>query len=212
MTPEGQAKILRAVESKEIHRLGGKGLVPLDVRFIAATNQDLEQRVAEGRFRKDLYFRLNVARIHLPPLRDRKEDIPPLFDHYIRELNGRFGRDVEGFTDEVLEPLLRYDWPGNVRELRNLLEAVFVGRPPRRIAITDLPSQFRRRLAEADGLPEDERGRLLSALLTTKWNKSQAAQKLPWSRMTLYRKMAKYQIVRGSKTDNSRASISESEL
>jgi transcriptional regulator with PAS, ATPase and Fis domain len=194
MSLEGQAKILKAIESKEIRRLGGRGSIPLDIRVIAATNQPLERSVADGRFRKDLYFRLNVARIHLPPLRDRREDIPPLVDHYIRELNGRFGREVQGLTEEAMEPLLRYEWPGNVRELKNLLEAIFVTRPPRRIALTDLPEQLRRRLAEAEGLPEDEREQLLSALFSTRWNKSQAARKLHWSRMTLYRKMAKFHI------------------
>lgn len=212
MTPEGQAKILRVIEGKEVHRLGAKARVPLDVRFIAATNQDLERRVAEGRFRKDLYYRLNVARIHLPPLRERKEDIPPLFDHYIRELNRRLGREVEGLTEDALEPLLRYEWPGNVRELKNFLEAMFIGTSSQRISFLDLPEQFRRRLAETDGLPEDERARMLSALLTTRWNKSKAAQKLNWSRMTLYRKMAKYQIVTGSRTEDAAARIPKEEL
>ncbi len=201
MSPYAQAKILRAVESREVHRLGGRKGIPLDVRVIAATNQDLERLVAESKFRKDLYFRLNVAWIHLPPLRERKEDIPLLFDHYIRELNRRFGRDAEGFTEEALEHLLRYDWPGNVRELKNLLEAIFVSLPFRKISLMDLPEQFQRRLRGSEGLPQGERDRLLSALLTTKWNKSKAAQKLHWSRMTLYRKLAKYHLVRGVKID-----------
>jgi DNA-binding NtrC family response regulator len=196
MSGDGQAKILRAIDSKEVRRLGGRGSIPLDIRIVAATNQDLEERVAEGKFRQDLYYRLNVTRIHLPPLRDRKEDIPVLFDHYIREMNHRFGRQVEGFSNEALECLLRYQWPGNVRELRNLLEAVFVNLPPRMISFVNLPEQFRRRLCDAAVLPRDERERLLSALFSTRWNKSQAAQKLHWSRMTLYRKMAKYRIVK----------------
>jgi DNA-binding NtrC family response regulator len=194
MTPEGQVKILRVIESKEVHRLGGRGRIPLDVRFIAATNQDLEQRVADGKFRKDLYFRLNVARIHLPPLRDRKEDIRPLIDQTIRDLNRRFGREVEGFSEEALESFLHYDWPGNVRELKNLGEALFVNQPSRRISLEDLPEPFRRRLLEAEALPRAERDRLLSTLVSTNWNKSKAAQKLHWSRMTLYRKMAKYHL------------------
>jgi transcriptional regulator with PAS, ATPase and Fis domain len=200
MNPEGQAKILRAIESREIRRLGGKGNIPLNLRVIAATNQDLEQRVAEGKFRKDLYFRLNVARIFLPPLRDRKEDIPALLGHYIEELNRRLGREVEGLTEDAMDPLIHYEWPGNVRELKNLLEAIYVTLHSRRIAFTDLPDQFRR-LVKTERLPEDERGRLLAALLATKWNKSQAAQKLHWSRMTLYRKMTKYHIVKGGAAD-----------
>lgn len=212
MSPEGQAKLLRVIETKEVHRLGGKSRIPLDVRFIAATNQDLEQRVAEGRFRRDLYFRLNVAQIHLPPLRDRKEDIPLLFDHYIRELNDRFGRDVEGASEDALEALLRYEWPGNVRELKNLLEEMFIRLPSGKISFMDLPRKFRQRIAEAEGLPKDERGRLLSALLATKWNKSRAAQKLQWSRMTVYRKMAKYHIVRGGQTEEGATMLSAKTL
>ncbi len=194
MSPYAQAKILRAIDSKEVHRLGGRGSVHVDVRFIAATNQDLERLVAEDKFRKDLYFRLNVARIHLPPLRDRREDIPLLFDHYLQQLNRRLGREVEGFGEDALDPLLSYDWPGNVRELKNLLEAIFVNVTSRRISFADLPEQYQRRFLDA--APLAERDRLLSALLATKWNKSMAAQKLHWSRMTLYRKMAKHRISR----------------
>jgi len=208
MSPEGQSKILRAIESKEIRRLGGKRSIPLDLRVIAATNQDLERRVAEGKFRKDLYFRLNVARISLPPLRDRKEDIPALLGHYIGELNRHLGREVEGFGDDALGPLLRYDWPGNVRELKNLLEEVYVHFRSKWIGFTDLPGQLRCQLANA-GQPQTERDLLLSALLSTRWNKSQAAQKLRWSRMTLYRKMAKHEIVRASRTDDGTPRILE---
>jgi DNA-binding NtrC family response regulator len=197
MSPYAQAKILRAIETREVQPLGAKKSVPVDVRVVAATNQDLEQLTSENKFRKDLYFRLNVARIHLPPLRDRKEDIPALFNHYIQEFNQRFGREVEGFTEEALAYLLCYEWPGNVRELKNLLEAIFVNLPPRQVSFLDLPEQFRKRLRDTEGLPQDERDRLLSALFATNWNMSKAAQKLHWSRMTLYRKMEKYHIVRG---------------
>ncbi|MGH8008962.1 MAG: sigma-54 interaction domain-containing protein, partial [Candidatus Binatia bacterium] len=197
MSPYAQAKILRAVESKEVQRLGGKNGVPVNVRVIAATNRNLERLMAEEKFRADLYFRLNVAQIHLPPLRERKEDLPALCDYYIREMNRRFGREVEGFTDEAHAILLRHDWPGNVRELKNLIEATFINLPPRRISLMDLPEPFRRRLREAEELPRDERDHLLSALFATNWNMSKAAQQLCWSRMTLYRKMAKYHVVRG---------------
>ncbi len=189
-----QAKILRAIESKEVQRVGGRGSIPLDIRIVAATNQDLDQLVEEGKFRKDLYFRLNVARIHLPPLRERKEDIPFLLGFYIRELNRRFGREVECLAKDVLEYLLCYDWPGNVRELKNLLEATYVNLSSRRISLSDLPEQFRRRIGEATDTPRSEPALLLSTLMSTNWNKSKAARKLHWSRMTLYRKMAKYRI------------------
>ena len=190
-----QAKILRAIESKEVQRIGGKGSIPLDIRVIAATNQNLEQLVEEGKFRKDLYFRLNVARIHLPPLRDRRGDIPLLLCFYIRELNRRFGRAVECLTKDALEYLLSYDWPGNVRELKNLLEATYVNLFSRRISFSDLPEQFRKRLGGVEDIPQNEQDLLLLALMSTNWNKSKAAQKLRWSRMTLYRKMAKYHII-----------------
>jgi DNA-binding NtrC family response regulator len=194
MSLHGQAKILRALEAREIHRLGGRERVPIDVRVISATNQPLEHLVADGRFRKDLYYRLNVSRIHLPPLRERKEDLSLLLNHYVLEFNRRFGREVEGLTPDAFECLLSYDWPGNVRELRNLVEATFINLDSRMIRRIDLPDAFRRGIGESASLPPDERQRMLSALFSTKWNKSKAAQELHWSRMTLYRKMAKYQV------------------
>jgi DNA-binding NtrC family response regulator len=196
MSPYAQAKVLRAIESQEMYPLGGKRRIPVNVRVLAATNHDLEQSVAQGQFRKDLYFRLNVARIHLPPLRERKEDIVPLCHFYLRSLNQRFGREVEGFTDETLACLIRHDWPGNVRELRNLLEATFVNDPGQRISLTDLPREFGRQSTDTDRIAPDERQRLLSALMATNWNVSKAAQQLRWSRMTLYRKLEKYHIVK----------------
>lgn len=189
-----QVKILRTIERKEVYHLGGKQCIPLNVRVIAATNQDPEGLVQEGRFRKDLYYRLNIARIHLPPLRDRKEDIPHLIEHCIQAFNQRFERKVEGFSEETLECLIRYDWPGNVRELKNLLEAIFINLSSRKIAFVDLPEPFQKRLKETEELPKSEQEQMLSALFATNWNKSKAAQKLHWSRMTFYRKMVKYQI------------------
>jgi DNA-binding NtrC family response regulator len=194
MAPSAQAKILRVIEGKEVYRLGGRKGIFMDVRVIAATNQEPEQLVAEGKFREDLYYRLNVARVHLPPLRDRKEEIPPLLSHYLRELNQRYGREAIGFTEEALASLLHYDWPGNVRELKNLLEATFINLPSRNIAFADLPKVFQMKLKELQELPQDERDRMLSALFACNWNKSKAAQRLHWSRMTLYRKMAKFHI------------------
>lgn len=196
MSAYAQAKILRLIESKEIQRLGCNRGVPVDVRIIAATNQDLEQLSRENKFRKDLYFRLNVARIHLPPLRDRKEDLLSLIDYYIAYFNKRFGRRVRRFCDEALECLPAYDWPGNVRELKNLVESIFVEQPSDEIGLAELPPQFRMRCTELQLLSGNERERLLWALTITNWNKSKAADKLNWSRMTLYRKMARYNIPR----------------
>jgi DNA-binding NtrC family response regulator len=196
MSAYGQAKILRLIESKEIQRLGCNRGIPLDVRVIAATNQDLEQLSKENKFRKDLFFRLNVARIHLPPLRERKEDLLHLIDYYIGRFNRRFGRNVRGLSEEALDCLLAYDWPGNVRELKNLLESIFVEGSAQDISLADLPLQLRLRCNELKSLAGNERERLLWALSATNWNKSKAADKLNWSRMTLYRKMAQYNISR----------------
>jgi DNA-binding NtrC family response regulator len=196
MSAYAQAKILRAIETREVFRLGGRCSVPVDFRMIAATNHDLEGLIEEGKFRKDLYYRLNVVRIELPPLRLRKDDIPVLLDHYLRECNRRYNRNVDGFADEVAQLLLEYAWPGNIRELKNLLEATFINGSGCRIRLIDLPDTFRRRYEAFDKLPAGDRELLLQALLSTNWNKSKAAQKLHWSRMTVYRKMVKYSLTR----------------
>jgi transcriptional regulator with PAS, ATPase and Fis domain len=129
--------------------------------------------MAEGRFRKDLYFRLNVARIHLPALRERKEDLPALIDHYIREFSGLLGREVDGISQEALVALLHHDWPGNVREVRNVVEAVFTTVRSHRISLADLPEAYRRATGHGGtALQPPERDRLLAALSATKWNKS----------------------------------------
>lgn len=194
MSPLAQAKMLRAIESKSVDPLGGKQSIPLDLRFLAASNRNLERMVIENKFRKDLFYRLNVARIKLPALRERKEDLPLLLNHYLNRLNSRCGRSVEGFIQEAFESLLHYDWPGNVRELSNMLEAIFIDPPLRRIQMLDLAEPYRG-LAETQSEVEcTERERLLSALFATNWNKSGAAKALQWSRMTVYRKMEKYQI------------------
>ena len=197
MSAYAQAKILRLTESKEVQRLGCNQGISVDVRIIAATNQDLDLLSRENKFRRDLYFRLNVARINLPPLRERMEDLLPLVEHYISYFNKKFGRRVRGFTEEALECLPAYEWHGNVREVKNLLESIFVEGPSDEITFEELPPQFRLRCAELR-LIGDERERLLWALNTTNWNKSKAASKLNWSRMTLYRKMARYNILRNS--------------
>jgi DNA-binding NtrC family response regulator len=198
MGPQGQAKILRAIDAREVYRVGAKRPERLDVRVIAATNHDLERAVEDGRFRKDLYFRLAVARVHLPPLRERRSDIGALLDHYLQQLNRERARDVEGFADEARAALEQYDWPGNVRELKNLIEAIFVSPPSRPITLADLPESFRGRLHAAVPASEAERRRLLDALLATNWNKSRAATMLQWSRMTVYRKMLKYSVARST--------------
>jgi len=195
MTPFAQAKILRVIEDKQIARLGGAAPIPIDFRLIAATNREPEALMADGNFRDDLYYRLNVARVHMPSLRDHREDIEQLVVHGIRRLNRKFNRNVKGLQKDVIKLLLRYDWRGNVRELMNVLEGAYINMPSGRIDYADLPSHFKQKLAESQHLPSNERRRILSALVETNWNKSTAARKLNWSRMTLYRKIEKYNIV-----------------
>jgi len=122
MPHEMQVKLLRVLQEKEIERIGGRNTIKIDVRIIAATNKNLEKEMAEGRFRLDLYYRLNVFPITLPPLRDRKEDIPALASHFMRFYNDKIGKQVNDISAEVLEKLILYDWPGNIRELENLIE------------------------------------------------------------------------------------------
>jgi DNA-binding NtrC family response regulator len=195
MNHYAQAKILRSIESREFFHLGGSKPVSFKARIIAATNKDPIKLVEERKMREDLYYRLNVARIHLPPLRKRKDDIPALISHGVNRLNRRFGRDVRGLSDEAIENLLRYDWPGNIRELFNLLETAYINMPSQRQDFINLPEPVKKQLQATKFYASDERKRIFSTLLETNWNKSTAAQKLNWSRMTLYRKISKYNIV-----------------
>jgi DNA-binding NtrC family response regulator len=192
-----QAKILRVVEKKEVCRVGANRGTPLDIRFVAATNHDLEAMASSGAFRKDLFFRLNVARVHLPPLRERAEDIPFLLHHYCRDLK-TIGTEAPEFSEDCLRHLQSYGWPGNIRELRNMVEAMFLKDLPQKIAVEDLPRHLRSFIENTKDLSQAERQALLSALFSAKWNKSEAAKKLHWSRMTLYRKIAKYRIAGSS--------------
>jgi DNA-binding NtrC family response regulator len=195
MTPFAQAKILRVIEDKQISPLGGSRPIPLNFRLITATSRDPESLLEDGTFRDDLFYRLNIGRIHMPPLRENREDIPELIEFGIEKFNQKFKRNIQGLKADVLKLLLRYDWPGNVRELMNILEGAFINLPKKEIAYADLPMHLKQKLMECQTSPSDERKRIISALLETKWNKSNAAKKLDWSRMTLYRKMAKLKIV-----------------
>ena len=121
-----QAKLLNVLQEKELERVGGSHTISVDVRVISATNRDLSQEVAEGRFRADLYYRLNVYPVTIPPLRNRKEDVPLLVQHFISLFNKKFGKDIEEVPTLVMDSLVNYDWPGNVRELRNVLERAMI--------------------------------------------------------------------------------------
>jgi DNA-binding NtrC family response regulator len=205
MTPLAQAKILRAIENKEVQRLGARANSAVNVRVVAATNQELDSLMLSGRFRRDLYFRLSVAQIRLPELQERQEDIPVLVEFFLRQFNHRFACTVRGLDSEVMDTLMRHNWPGNVRELRNLVEAFFVNCRDGWVKPCDVPDHFNRLSNRARDLNEDERTRVVRALQNTHWNKSLAARELHWSRMTLYRKMARYEIARppgrGSRSD-----------
>jgi transcriptional regulator with PAS, ATPase and Fis domain len=202
MNLHAQAKILRAIEGKEIQRLGRQTGVKVNVRIICATNRDLESEVEKGTFRADLFFRLNVARLKLPPLRERKEDLHGLGEHFLHDLNEKMGLSVCDFTEHSWRSLLRHSWPGNVREFKNVVEASLVRLPYPRMRLAELPEEFHRQFGGSHMAPTESE-KLLAALVCHNWNKSKAAQELRWSRMTLYRKMAKYQLAsagHGTKT------------
>jgi len=194
MTRFAQAKLLRTLESGEIFPIGARRVVPLNIRIVAATNQELEPLVERNEFRRDLYYRLNVARLQIPPLRDGREDILEFFRVFVRHFNQVRQLAVPGPGPELSRCLMHYDWPGNVREVRNVVEAIFIDPPACAIEIADLPDPFRRLFASYMIEVSSERDHLLSVLDATKWNKSQAAAKLNWSRMTLYRKLSKYDL------------------
>jgi DNA-binding NtrC family response regulator len=187
-----QAKILRAIETRTVQRLGGNRDIAVNIRVIAATNQNLEQLTSQGRFRQDLYFRLNVARIHLPPLRDRVEDIPPLVTTLLAELSERFDRPVPSLSAEVTVLLAAYEWPGNVRELRNVIESALIFSNAGCITVADLPPYLRGLFVNAEKRRRNERERIVAALRATGGNRVGTARILGFSRMTLYRKMVKY--------------------
>ncbi len=136
---EMQAKLLRVLEEKEIRRLGGTKIIKVDIRIISATNIDLKQAIQDGKFRHDLYYRLNVVPIHLPPLRERREDIHLLVEHFFKVYNQAFRKRIEGVTKEALEYLINYDWPGNIRELKNIIERLAALKDEGIVTPKDLP-------------------------------------------------------------------------
>ncbi|HEY0778255.1 MAG TPA: sigma 54-interacting transcriptional regulator, partial [Gemmatirosa sp.] len=141
--PATQVKLLRVLEEREVTRLGGVTSIPVDVRVVAATNRPLREHVAEGAFRSDLYYRLNVLRIELPPLRERRDDIPLLVRRFVAEFSARHDRRFHGISADAMRLLVEYDWPGNVRELRNLIESMVVLAPGREVRPEDLPGHLR---------------------------------------------------------------------
>jgi DNA-binding NtrC family response regulator len=189
-----QAKILRVIETRVVQRLGSNVDTPVQIRLLAATNQDLDSLTREKKFRQDLYFRLNVVRLTLPPLRDRREDIPDLAEHILRDLTDKQHKPARHLATDVLYRLELYDWPGNVRELRNVLECILVYSSSRSIGISDVPEHVRHTLRSSSTSNGAERSKILCALNSADWNRSKAAQILHCSRMTLYRKMEKFSV------------------
>jgi DNA-binding NtrC family response regulator len=188
-----QVKLLRALQERTIERLGSNDPIAVDVRLIAATHRDLLAAIRDGAFREDLYYRLNVVALHLPPLRARRPDIPPLIDHLLERINRDNDTKVTGVSREVLEAFLRYPWPGNVRELRNVLERAVVLNRGEVVHLDDLPASFRstpEKVAVSGGsLVENERATIISALQQAGWNRGAAADRLGIHRNTLRRKI-----------------------
>ena len=210
-----QVKLLRVLETHQFERVGGSETLTVDVRVVAATNRDLRAMVEQGTFREDLFYRLNVVNIRIPPLRERREDIPEILDYYLKKSASDNGKDVADISPEALGVLMAYDWPGNVRELRNCVERMVVFARGTTLTMTDVPADIRSAVGEqfeaktmppkaAEAAPteplvnvgfnvkENEKSLILKALEECGGNRSQAALKLDISRRTLYRKLHEY--------------------
>jgi len=197
-----QPKLLQVLEEKMVERVGGNRVIPLDFRVIAATNQNLKQLMGEGRFRSDLYYRLNVIPLHVPPLRDRAGDIPLLAEHLIKNIASQAGRPTPSFLPEALQLLENHTWPGNVRELANALERAFTQSQGEQIRECDLPDAVITTKARPAAMPQNlhdlqertEREAILAALEACGFNKSKAARWLGIHRTLLYKKIQKYDL------------------
>jgi transcriptional regulator with PAS, ATPase and Fis domain len=205
MPPALQVKLLRVLQDKQFEPVGGTSPCRIDFRVVAATNKDLEKEVKDGRFREDLFYRLNVIPIYIPPLRDRKDDIPILLEHFVTTFKESGNSGIEGFTSEAIGVLCDYPWYGNVRELENLVERVSVLKGEGWVDVCDLPPKYinfqkpKRKTPSPDDSPIDfnrlvsdfENELMLSALQKAKWNKKRAAQLLGLNRTTLIEKLKK---------------------
>jgi DNA-binding NtrC family response regulator len=196
--PKTQSDLLRVLEEKKITRVGGSNEIEVDFRVIAATNRDLDAHVKEGKFRQDLYYRLNVFSIDLPPLRERIEDILPIARHFLERFNAAMGRRVQGFTPEAEKKLLAHTWPGNVRELENAIERAYVVCEGELIGSKCLPFGDKESAVpdSVEPLSDVERRHVELALLKTGWNVSRAAKLLGIDRVTLYNKIRRYNLKR----------------
>lgn len=206
-----QSQLLRVLEERVFRRVGGTRDIPVDVRVVAATNKDLQQEVQEGRFRDDLFYRVSVVPIHIPPLRQRKDDIPALVRHFIEEFNRKLNRSIRGITPEALDALGQYDWPGNVRELRNVLERIAILEDPKLIRIEHLPMEIAKRVDTPLGMEDSltrlpyhiakgqmiqtfERRYLLGLLQRFEGNISRCSEAAAIDRSSLHRLLKKHRI------------------
>jgi DNA-binding NtrC family response regulator len=196
-----QVKLLHVIQTKELTPVGDTRVITVDVRIIAATNADLMQRVKEGRFREDLYYRLNVIEIHMPSLRERSDDIPVLIKHYMDITSKESGKNIKDIDYEAMQALLAYEWPGNIRELRNTIERAVVLSDGEMITIHDLPDKFRTLDVEGistsslrQALDNFEREYIRRSMTENKGNKESTAAKLGIDLATLYRKLKKLRI------------------
>jgi len=199
LTVEAQAKLLRVIERKEFERLGGKRTIKVDARIIALTNVDLESSVKRKSFREDLFYRLNVVRLHLPPLRDRREDIEPLANQFLKKFSSKHRSEMKSFSAMALEALTKCDFSGNVRELANAIERAVIVSKGEKIEDEDLPEAFHASIAlkakttKRLTLAELEEEYVKETLALTKGNKSKAARLLGISRKNLYERLERYE-------------------
>lgn len=192
-----QARLLRVLQESEFYRVGGREKIKVNVRIIAATNKDLRDKVKKGEFREDLYYRLKVVELDIPPLRDRKDDIPELTLHFLKKFNKKFGKNISGCSSDVQKVFMEYQWSGNVRELEHVLERACILCNQSTITLEHLPDDLKRGTAPlqtGNVADEGEAKIILSTLEKVKWNKAKAAKLLKIDRSTLYRKMEKYGI------------------
>ncbi len=192
-----QVKLLRFLQFQKFERLGGIETIKVDIRIIVATNKDLKKEVENGNFREDLYYRLNVIPINIPPLRVRRNDISLLVEHFLKRLNSRGNKKVKGISSEAMDILMRYNWPGNVRELENIVEHAFILTKNEFISEQSFPLNIRfvvNNEEKIGSFQENERKFLTRVLEEYRWNKLQVAKKLNISRSTLYAKLKKYNI------------------
>ncbi len=198
LAPSAQAKLLAVIQDRQLVRVGGAKTVDLDVRLIAASNRDLEQDVQAGRFRADLFYRLNVVRLEIPPLCERPADIPELASHFLELAQHEVGKRVDGISNEAMAVLKRHDWPGNARELSNCIErAVIFADEGQQLQVQHLPSDIRRPAASSlqrEDPPLDERELIISALEQSAGNKREAARILGWYPQKLYSRLKRYNI------------------